>query len=70
MDEGLNRGFVEVADVGGGLTGFVAHHQGLWVDEAEGVDDDLALDGLDGVDDDGNGAGGELLETVLGVDVD
>jgi hypothetical protein len=48
----------------------VAHHKGLRVDEAEGVDDDLALDRLDGVDDDGDGAGGELLERLLRVDVD
>jgi hypothetical protein len=48
----------------------VAHHEGLRVDEAEGIDDDFALDGLDGVDDDGDGAGSELLERLLGVDVD
>ena len=56
--------------VGWGLAGLVAHHEGLRVYEAEGVDDDFALDGLDGVDDDGDGAGGELLEGLLGVDVD
>jgi hypothetical protein len=44
VDEGLDGGLVEVADVGGGLAGLVAHHEGLGVDEAEGVDDDLALD--------------------------
>jgi hypothetical protein len=47
----------------------VAHHEGLRVDEAESVDDDLALDRLDGVDDDGDGAGRELLKRLLGVDV-
>lgn len=70
VDEGLDRGLVEVADVGGGLAGLVAHHEGLGVDEAEGVDDNLALDRLDGVDDDGDGAGVELLKGLLGVDVD
>ena len=40
------------------------------VDEAEGVDDDFAFDGLDGVDDDSDGAGGELFEGLLRVDVD
>ena len=59
-----------MAQVGGGLAGFLAEHEGLWIDEAEGVDDDFAFDGLDGVDDDGDGAGGELLEGLLGVDVD
>jgi hypothetical protein len=42
----------------------------LGVYEAEGVNDDFALDGLNGVDDDGDGAGCELLEGLLGVDVD
>lgn len=70
MDERLNRGLVEVANVGRGLAGLVAHHEGLRVDEAEGIDDDFALDRLDGVDDDGDGAGGELLERLLRVDID
>jgi hypothetical protein len=70
VDEGLDGGLVEVADVGGGLAGLVAHHERLRVDEAEGVDDDLALDGLDGVDDDGDGARCQLLERLLCVDVD
>jgi hypothetical protein len=48
----------------------VAHHEGLRVDETEGIDDDFALDGLDGVDYDGNGAGCELLERLLCVDID
>jgi len=42
----------------------------LRVDEAEGVNDDLALDGLDRVNDDGDSAWCELLEGLLGVDVD
>lgn len=70
VDEGLDRGLVQMADIGGGLAGFVAHHEGLWVYQAEGVDDDFALDRLDGVNHDGNGARGELLERLLCVDVD
>jgi hypothetical protein len=70
VDERLDRGLVEVADVGRRLAGLVAHHERLRVNEAEGVDDDLALDRLDGVDDDGDGAGRELLERLLRVDVD
>lgn len=62
VDESLDRWLVEVAQVGGGLAGLLSEHEGLWVDEAEGIDDDLALDGLDGVDDHGDGAGSELLE--------
>jgi hypothetical protein len=68
--ECLDRGLVQVANVGGGLAGLVAHHECLRVDEAEGIDDDLALYGLDGVDDNGDGAGCELLERLLRVDVD
>ena len=70
MNKCLDGGFIEVTEVGGGLAGFLAQHEGLRVDEAEGVDDDFAFDGLDGVDDDGDGAGGELFEGLLGVDVD
>lgn len=69
VDQGLDAGFVEVANVGGGLAGFLAEHEGLRVDEAEGVDDDFAFDGLDRVDDDGYCAGRELFEGLLRVDV-
>ena len=40
------------------------------MDEAEGVDHDFSLDGLNRVDDDRDGAGSELFEGLLGVDVD
>lgn len=62
VNQGLDRRLVQVADVGRGLTGFLAEHEGLWVDEAEGIDDDLALYGLDGIDDNGDGARSELFE--------
>jgi len=48
----------------------LAEHEGLWVDEAEGVDYNFAFDGLDWVDDYGDGSGGELFEGLLGVDID
>ena len=70
MDEGLNGRFVEVAQVGGGLARLLPEHEGLWVDEAEGIDDDFAFDGLDGVDDNGDGARRELFEGLLSVDID
>ena len=41
----------------------------LRVDEAEAVDHDLPLHGLDRVDDDADRAGVELLEALLRVDV-
>lgn len=44
VDEGLDRGLVEVTQVRCGLTRFLAEHEGLRIDETEGVNDDLALD--------------------------
>lgn len=51
-----------MADVGGGLPRLETHHDALGVDRAERINHDLALDGLDGIDHDGDGAGVELLE--------
>ena len=58
-----------MADVGGGLTGFLAHEQELWVDESEGVNDDLALHGLDRVNHDGNGTVVQRLKALLCVHI-
>ena len=58
-----------MTDVGSSLSRLVAHHECLRVDQAEGIDDDLALDGLNGVDYDGDGARCELLEGLLCVDI-
>ena len=66
----MNGWFVEMAEIRGCLPRFLTHHKCLRVYEAEGIDDDFAFDGLDRVDDDGDGAGGELFEGLLGVDVD
>ena len=66
----LDRGFVEMAEIGGGLAGFLSEHKGLWVDQSEGVDDHLALDRLDRINDDGYRTGRQLLEGLLGVDID
>jgi hypothetical protein len=70
VDQSLDRGLVEMAKVRRRLAGFLTHHESLGIDESESVDDDFALDGLDGVDDDGDGAWGQLLEGLLRVDVD
>ena len=40
------------------------------MDEPEGIYDDLALYGLNGIHDDGDGTRVELLERLLGVDID
>lgn len=70
VNKRLDGWLVQVADVRGRLAWLLAVNEGLWVDETEGVDYDLALDGLDGVDDDGDGTRGELLEGLLRVDID
>ena len=59
-----------MSDVRCGLPGLLSEHESLGVDKAESINDDLALDGLDRIDDDGDGAWCELLERLLGVDVD
>jgi hypothetical protein len=69
VNQSLDRGLVEVSNVGCGLPGFLSEHECLRVDEAEGVNDDLALDGLDRVDDHSDSAGCELLERLLRVDI-
>lgn len=69
MDQSLNGWLVQVAQVGGGLARFLAHHQRLWVDQAECIDDNFALHGLNGIDNDGDGSWCELLKTLLGVDI-
>jgi hypothetical protein len=48
----------------------LAKHQKLGVDKSEGVNNDFALDGLNGVDDDSHGTGVQLLERLLSVDID
>lgn len=61
---------VEVADVGSRLTWLLAGHQRLWVDKAESINDDLSLDRLNWINDDSDGSWVELLEGLLGVDID
>jgi len=55
-----------MADVRGGLPRLLAHHRGLWVDEAEGIDDDLALHRLNRVDHDGDRARVQRLKALWG----
>ena len=70
MDECLDGRLVEVADIGSRLAWLLASHEGLWVDETESVDDDLSLYGLNRINYDGDGSWVELLERLLGVDID
>lgn len=56
--------------IGCSLAGLLTKHQRLWVDEAKGVDNNLTLNGLDGIDDNGNSTRSELFERLLGIDID
>eukprot|EP00978_Attheya_sp_CCMP212_P048675 scaffold559185_cov55-Attheya_sp.AAC.1 len=69
MDEGLNARLVEVTNVARRLTGFLSEHHELWINEAKAVNDDLSLDTLDGVNDEGDGPLIEGLEGALGINV-
>lgn len=44
VDKRLDGGLVEVTDVRSGLAGLVAHHERLWIYEAEGINYHFALD--------------------------
>ncbi len=70
VDERLDGRLVQVAHVRRRLPRLLAHDERVRADEAKGVDDDLALDRLDRVDDDGDGARRQLLKRLLRVDVD
>ena len=70
MDKSLNGGLVQVAQVRSALSRFLAKHQGLGVDEAEGINDNLSLYTLYRIDDDSDGAGRQLLEGLLSIDID
>ena len=59
----LNAGLVQVTQIAGGLASF-AHHETLWLDNAEGVNDHLSLDGLNRVHNDGHRTSGERFETL------
>lgn len=69
VNQGLDGGLLEVPNVGGGLPGLLSHHEELWVDEAEGVNHDLSLHRLDGINHHCHRSGVEGLEALLGVDI-
>lgn len=59
-----------MTEVGCCLTRFLAHHERLWSDESEGVDDDFSFNRLYRVDHHCYSARSKLLEGLLGVDID
>lgn len=62
MDEGLDGGFVDMSDIRCCLTRFIARNDSLRLYEPESVNDDLSLDGLNGVNNYGDGSRVEGLE--------
>lgn len=66
VDQGLYTRLIDVSNIGCRLSWFLAHHDGVRVDKAEGIDHYLALDGLNGIDHDGDGARIQLLERLKG----
>ena len=69
VDKGLNRRLIQVTQVGSTLAWLLPEHKRLRVDKSEGIDDDLALDGLDGVNYDGNSSRCQLFERLLRINI-
>ena len=70
VNECLNGRFVEMTQVRCALTRFLTEHKRLRVDESESIDDDLALDRLNGINNDGNSSRCQLFKGLLCVDID
>ena len=49
VDQGLNRRFIEVAQVRCGLARFLSEHDCLRIDQSESINDNFTLDGLNRV---------------------
>ena len=69
MSDGYEGGLLNVADVRGCLSGLNAHHDNLRINAAEGIDDYLTLDGLNGVHDHGNSTRIEHLLRFLSLNI-
>ena len=70
MNEGLDGRLVEMTQVRCALTRFLTKHKRLRVDESESIDDNLSLDGLNGINNNGNSSRCQLFEGLLCVDID
>ena len=66
----MNGRLVEVTQVRSALSRLLTEHEGLWVDQSESINNDLALDRLYRIDDHGDGSRSELFEGLLGVNID
>lgn len=70
VDECLDRRLIQVTQIGCGLPRLLTHDHSLGLNKSESINNNFALDGLDRVNDNGDSARGELLEGLLGVDID
>jgi hypothetical protein len=70
VNKRLDGRLVEMTQVRCALTRFLTEHKRLRVDESESVDDDLSLDRLNGINNDGNSSRCQLFEGLLCVDID
>lgn len=70
VNEGLDGRLVEMTQVRCALTRFLTKHKRLRVDESESIDDNLSLDGLNGINNNGNSSWCQLFEGLLRVDID
>ena len=70
VNEGLDGRLVEMTQVRCALTRFLTKHKRLRVDESESIDDNLSLDGLNGINNNGNSSRRQLFEGLLCVDID
>jgi hypothetical protein len=70
VNERLDRRLIEMPQVRCTLTGLLAKHERLWVDESESINDNFAFDRLDGVNDNRDGSWGQLFKGLLGIDID
>jgi len=64
MDERLYGWFVDLANVGRGLSCLASSNDGVGVDQSKGINDDLALHALDGVDHNSHRSGVERFERL------
>ena len=70
MNERLDGGLVQVSNVRSRLTRLLTNQQQVRVDQAESINHNLTLNGLDGVNDHSHRSGGQLLERLLSVHID
>mmetsp|Transcript_687 Transcript_687/g.1083 ORF Transcript_687/g.1083 Transcript_687/m.1083 type:complete len:265 (+) Transcript_687:399-1193(+) len=69
MNECLNGWFIEMSNIRSSLPGRLTKHHELRVDKPKAVNDDLSLDGLNGIDNECNSSRVKSLKRRLRIDV-